>query len=59
MLCDGCDVAVHQSCYAIREVPEGEWFCEYCAARRNSAAQLKKLQTLLKRTDLSRQQKEG
>lgn len=25
--CDGCDVAVHQSCYGITRLPDGDWFC--------------------------------
>ena len=34
VFCDGCDVGMHQTCYGIHPVPEGQWFCESCAARR-------------------------
>lgn len=30
VLCDGCDVAVHQNCYGVRLIPEGEWKCALC-----------------------------
>eukprot|EP00638_Chattonella_subsalsa_P018876 CAMPEP_0117884252 /NCGR_PEP_ID=MMETSP0950-20121206/18749_1 /TAXON_ID=44440 /ORGANISM="Chattonella subsalsa, Strain CCMP2191" /LENGTH=270 /DNA_ID=CAMNT_0005740543 /DNA_START=30 /DNA_END=839 /DNA_ORIENTATION=- len=29
-MCDGCDVPVHQDCYGVEEVPEGDWFCHAC-----------------------------
>ena len=28
----GCNVAVHQSCYRIGALPEGEWHCDECRA---------------------------
>ncbi|CAM9735349.1 unnamed protein product, partial [Phaeothamnion confervicola] len=30
--CDGCDVAVHQSCYGVRSIPPGDepWYCSRC-----------------------------
>ncbi|CAI5710062.1 unnamed protein product [Hyaloperonospora brassicae] len=37
VLCDGCNVAVHQFCYGISVVPSGKWFCDSCADVRRSA----------------------
>ncbi|CEG37115.1 snf2 family nterminal domain containing protein [Plasmopara halstedii] len=37
--CEQCSVAVHQYCYGIGAVPEGDepWFCDFCAEQNGSS----------------------
>ena len=32
MFCDGCNAAVHQACYGVIEIPDGDFFCDRCRA---------------------------
>jgi hypothetical protein len=34
LCCDGCPNVLHSECIKLHNVPEGDWFCEECCAKR-------------------------
>jgi len=45
IFCEGCGTGVHQECYGVGKIPEGDWFCDACKFRKVTNAFLI-LQTL-------------
>ena len=56
VVCDGCELAYHFECLkpAIKDVPEGEWNCDYCLDEKLMAAR----DAIMKQSNLLREEKE-
>ncbi|KAK6934107.1 hypothetical protein RJ641_034262 [Dillenia turbinata] len=41
VLCDGCDLMAHTTCYGIKDLPEDDWFCSQCLFRNENGKNMK------------------
>eukprot|EP01083_Nonionella_stella_P066615 175596_1 len=39
VFCESCNLAVHQVCYGVREVPKDDWFCQKCQRSPDAAVE--------------------
>lgn len=30
LICEKCNISVHQACYVMKKVPTGDWICDVC-----------------------------
>ncbi|KAL5212227.1 hypothetical protein ABZP36_023074 [Zizania latifolia] len=42
LCCNGCKVSVHQKCYGLHVVPDGQWLCTWCKYLESTVGLLKK-----------------
>ena len=47
LYCDRCNVPVHQSCYGIPTIPDGDFYCDMCTALYHHSPINKKKQLML------------
>ena len=38
LICDGCPNVSHPTCVGLKDVPEGDWFCHKCTAKKDLAS---------------------
>jgi hypothetical protein len=39
VFCDSCNVALHQECYGLKEIPEGNFYCDLCTFKNKTDVQ--------------------
>jgi len=47
VFCDSCNVSVHPLCYGIKEIPEGDYFCDLCHGKNKTLTNKMNIHTQL------------